>query len=565
MAIASTTWAAWGLLPDGTQEVVWTWGTELNGNKTVIRFPEPYPNSRDKDPLPIPSLAGYQDDSTNISGSIWNAVTATGGTPSLVINGQIRVADEELINCPGLCGKNPRTAMGYTADNKLILMVVDGRQEDLSIGATLEELAEMMLQVGCFGAVNLDGGGSSVIIAEEDQVLNSPSDATGIRAVGSALLIKRRPQYYDTESPTLYTETGAWLETSNEGFYGESRTRLLAVGDGSSYATYTLPPDLPPAQYELSAWWVGASNRSTSTPFVILRNGFEPDTMRIDQTLNSGDFNIVGTFQLGPNDQIIISNATSNGEFVAVDAIRLRKVDESAPFVTFEGESQIDIIQGQQASIIARLLSPNTGLGVEKLRIFKSVNGGTETQLGNEISLNGTIQDSYTLDYQVDQQSGDLVTLRFELEDNQGNIVSEIYTIRVVPFALTFDPDQSAGRHPNGRTLQFDVNVDTQNPALIINSLTVYKSVDGQGEELIQGPINPNASQFSYDFSYLINEGTGKVVSFRFEVTTNNNDTLNKTYEATTFSEKGKIRVAFINDINSSFGSTEYSNSVKDR
>ncbi|MEJ2048089.1 MAG: phosphodiester glycosidase family protein, partial [Dehalococcoidia bacterium] len=187
------TWAAWGLLPDGRQEVIWSWGTTNKaGEKTVLRFAEPYPNSLDRDPLPVPSLGYFMQGPTSIEGTVWEAVTATGGTPALVIDGKLRIGEEELINCPGLCGKHPRTAIGYTADNHLILMVVDGRQPELSLGATLHQLANLMLGVGCEAALNLDGGGTSAFIVGEDLTLNTPSDKPGMRAVGSAILIKER-------------------------------------------------------------------------------------------------------------------------------------------------------------------------------------------------------------------------------------------------------------------------------------------------------------------------------------------------------------------------------------
>ncbi len=53
-----------------------------------------------------------------------------------------------------------RTAVGYTADGKIILFVCDGRIAE-SGGATLEELAAIMKGLGCVGAVNFDGGGST--------------------------------------------------------------------------------------------------------------------------------------------------------------------------------------------------------------------------------------------------------------------------------------------------------------------------------------------------------------------------------------------------------------------
>jgi len=53
---------------------------------------------------------------------------------------------------------------------------------------TLNELSEFMLFLGCYNALNLDGGGSTTLVIN-DKIINYPSDLTGERPVGNALLI----------------------------------------------------------------------------------------------------------------------------------------------------------------------------------------------------------------------------------------------------------------------------------------------------------------------------------------------------------------------------------------
>lgn len=69
----------------------------------------------------------------------------------------------------------PRTIIGKYANDDLIMIVVDGRQEKWSIGVTLEHLQEKLLQLGVKEAYNLDGGGSSAIYFNGN-ILNKPSD-----------------------------------------------------------------------------------------------------------------------------------------------------------------------------------------------------------------------------------------------------------------------------------------------------------------------------------------------------------------------------------------------------
>ena len=75
---------------------------------------------------------------------------------------------------------HPRTAIGIGRDmHRILLLVIDGRQQ-FSRGYTMVELAEMMMELGADEALNLDGGGSSTMIARRPngavKVINSPSD-----------------------------------------------------------------------------------------------------------------------------------------------------------------------------------------------------------------------------------------------------------------------------------------------------------------------------------------------------------------------------------------------------
>ena len=87
--------------------------------------------------------------------------------------------------------RHPRTAIGVSQSGRfLIALVIDGRQQDWSVGATLPELADWMLDLGAWSALNLDGGGSSSMMvrdpAHPDRWLsNRPSDASGFRPVAN--------------------------------------------------------------------------------------------------------------------------------------------------------------------------------------------------------------------------------------------------------------------------------------------------------------------------------------------------------------------------------------------
>jgi len=100
--------------------------------------------------------------------------SAISGDRMLVLKGEI---------VPDLGGGEvePRTAVGTNRNGRyLYLVVVDGRQPFYSEGATLTELAQLLIDQGAFVAMNLDGGGSSTMVIEGDdgkpKILNSPID-----------------------------------------------------------------------------------------------------------------------------------------------------------------------------------------------------------------------------------------------------------------------------------------------------------------------------------------------------------------------------------------------------
>jgi len=138
--------------------------------------------------------------SANVSGDIlevgWpvpreggdGRTAAVGGFPILLSEG---VPREEL----GISAatRHPRTAVGYSTETgRLWLVVVDGRQPPRSSGMTLVELTALLGALGADEALNLDGGGSSVMVLR-DHAVSTPSDETGERSVVNALALRREP------------------------------------------------------------------------------------------------------------------------------------------------------------------------------------------------------------------------------------------------------------------------------------------------------------------------------------------------------------------------------------
>ena len=117
-----------------------------------------------------------------------------GGTPVLVRNGNIieDYSPEQTLES-FLVMKHPRTAVGIRDNGEWVFVVVDGRFYDSLGGMTIKELAELMLNLGCIEALNLDGGGSSTMVVD-GIVINDPcgeltEDGKQVEAVSDAILI----------------------------------------------------------------------------------------------------------------------------------------------------------------------------------------------------------------------------------------------------------------------------------------------------------------------------------------------------------------------------------------
>ncbi len=118
--------------------------------------------------------------------------TALGGGPLLVQGGRrqkIRIPGGESYEFSSMLERHPRSAVGWNR-NAVFLVEVDGRQKELSVGMTLEELGDFLVSLGCEEGVNLDGGGSSTLWLG-GSVRNSPCDGKE-RPISNSLMVIRR-------------------------------------------------------------------------------------------------------------------------------------------------------------------------------------------------------------------------------------------------------------------------------------------------------------------------------------------------------------------------------------
>ncbi|WP_438350834.1 phosphodiester glycosidase family protein [Paenibacillus sp. FA6] len=111
--------------------------------------------------------------------------------PRIIVNGKGQIKSQK-----DGWGIAPRTAMGQREDGAILFVVIDGRQTT-SIGASLYDVQQIMLDRGAVIAANLDGGSSTVLVSKGGEILNKPSSEYGERYLPTAFLVFEHPDEVD--------------------------------------------------------------------------------------------------------------------------------------------------------------------------------------------------------------------------------------------------------------------------------------------------------------------------------------------------------------------------------
>jgi len=192
-----------------------------------------------------------------------NLKMAVSGSSELVKDGAVPAAFS--FNAPDVTIKSPKTAVGSSKDGKTLwLVTVDGRQTS-SIGLTQKDMALFMKGLGAYNAINMDGGGSTTMVARPYgntgvKVMNSPSDGTtrnvlvglGVftsapKAPLAALVVDTSDKYIFTNATRAFTVKGVdkygnpievdpasvkWSVTGVKGTFKGNVLRPTTYGEG---------------------------------------------------------------------------------------------------------------------------------------------------------------------------------------------------------------------------------------------------------------------------------------------------------------------------------------------
>ena len=228
--------------------------------------------------------------------------------------------------------RHPRTAIGFNADStRLYFVVVDGRHLT-STGVTLREMKGIFDALGAVNAVNLDGGGSSCILVN-DEVLNHPSDGP-VRAVGNGcLFVSTAPD--DDEIGIINFEPRCYnlsiSATTSFGVWGYNQYGVLKTRDLQG-CTFTCDPQVgyfdnegffhavsTPASGNLYAHYNGIT---ATQPVTIMEAQWQlvSDSVVIDQ-YHSYSININGVsgYGLDKVDPSVVAWSSMDESICAVD------------------------------------------------------------------------------------------------------------------------------------------------------------------------------------------------------------------------------------------------------
>ncbi|WP_321333328.1 phosphodiester glycosidase family protein [uncultured Bacteroides sp.] len=169
-------------MEDGSFKTTWTYYTSGGVNYS---YPAPADNSISKDPLDVPS-ATFPEGASELK-----AKTAIGGASVLIHDGVIKNTYAQEMLDVSADSDQPRSAIGTTGDNKMIIFACEGREATVgSVGLTTANVAEVLKALGCVEALNLDGGGSSCLLVNGKETIKPCNDGNAERKILTAVTLK---------------------------------------------------------------------------------------------------------------------------------------------------------------------------------------------------------------------------------------------------------------------------------------------------------------------------------------------------------------------------------------
>ena len=363
------------------------------------------------------AMIGTKADYATYKDQIQEAVGGFGAT--LIKNGEIAINK----NSNYYTSRASRTAVGITAEGKVVMMVLDGRQEPFSAGGSMEEIAQIMLEAGCVEAVNLDGGGSTTYLSKPEgsdklQLVNRPSDGYARSVATSLVAISTAKSSNEFEYANITADYD----------YLTIGTSLQMTANGVSNTGNAAP--LP----EGATWKVSNTKIGTITAdgvFTALKNG-EVDVQLVDaegnvvgyktlrvvvpDALSFTKTNITAIFGVPVELPLVVSclgnPVAFNEDDVIVALIRSHYKAGSVDFLTFTGKESAGIRNAtveaflmEDDSVVASI-TVNMYSADEAYFDFDKATSGSHTLAWLREVMNAETEDNML--YQIMDENGDM-------------------------------------------------------------------------------------------------------------------------------------------------------------
>lgn len=494
--------SAFGVDPNLKAEAAYVY-TFSNNNQTYS-YPQPSPNTTVNLPLPQPTPE-YPE-----GGEIWKVSEAIGGGPLLIKDSVINTNYTPELFPDDITGSiAPRTAIGIRGDGKLVNLVVDGRQ-DHSKGVSLHTLSEILLELGCVDAINLDGGGSSVI-SVYDEVINKPSDGNP-RYIPSVVSIKKALMLRNND-PAYFNPAQKASDSMKNTRFPETKTLIFGKGKTGVYSF----KDILPAEYRLEFYNNSESeyNYSDSIEFIFFLGPERKDSIYLNQdSLTGNQFINLSSRQMGPDDSLMISNKSDDG-YLHLDALRLIKTGPGLPEIDLDPRVYYgNYSTGDAVEFKIKAFAKNSSRKIKAFKVYEIIQDNYVNLSQKSFSPVDKYEDSI---HYIIQKDPDQIRLKSVVYDELNDSSSVFYTMNIdnTPPSVAFGRN-SVLQGGKGDTLTFELKLLPANESRPLKTLEIFK--DPANENILLSTIKPSPKGDTLKFHYEIKEEDLTGVIFRFTV-----------------------------------------------
>ncbi|MBR2867878.1 MAG: phosphodiester glycosidase family protein [Clostridia bacterium] len=311
---------------------------------------------------------------------------AVGGFGSrLIKNGEIEISKDSSYYTT----RHSRTAIGITRTGKVVFMVLDGRQEPVSCGGSMVEIAHILYEAGCVEAINLDGGGSTTFVSkpegtDELKVVNKPSDGTSRSVSTSLIMVSTAPNSTAFDHAVIESETDYLTKGAS--------VQLTASGVSATGNSAPLP--------EGTSWMVSDEKWGTVTAdgvFTALRNG------SVDVNLMLGE-DVLGTITLNVvvPDRIYFSKTNIDTVYGAKTELPIIALYENKPVTIAENDVVFTLSNNDAGVIDGSYFIGTDGTGIKNLTVYAALAADDSVTASVVISL----YNQGELSFDFDQATG---------------------------------------------------------------------------------------------------------------------------------------------------------------